>query len=248
MLQPFIPYYGAKWKLAQRLVPPQRTHVIEPFAGGAGYSCYWEPPKVTLIELNPVVYGVWKYLQGVSPAELKRLPSNISHINELPSRVCEEARALIGFWFDARSAKPAHNRSNWAKIPCLRAFYWSETIKWRLASQVHRIRHWKIKEGSYEQVPDVEAHWHIDPPYNNTAGRSYRCHNLDYRALGKWCKRRRGFVQVCENDGAKWLPFKPLTIMATHRPTGYTAEAVYETGKAVRRVKHKATECRKGDE
>jgi site-specific DNA-adenine methylase len=87
-MQPFIPYYGGKWKLAQRLGPPQRTHVIEPFAGGAGYSCFWEPKKVTLIERDPVVYGVWKFLQKASAKELMRLPSNIWHIDELPSRLC----------------------------------------------------------------------------------------------------------------------------------------------------------------
>jgi hypothetical protein len=229
MLLPFLPYYGSKWKLAECYGPPQRPHVIEPFAGGAGYSCYWEPPKVTLIERDPVVFGVWKYLQRVSPKELMRLPSSISHIDELPSRVCEEARALIGFWF-ARpgSAKPARRRCDWAQIPSRRPSFWSETIKSRLATQVDRIRHWKIIEGGYEHAPDVEAHWHIDAPYNNAAGLAYRCHGINYRPLATWCKLRQGFVQVCEQDGAKWLPFKPFTIVQTNRARGFSAEVVYE--------------------
>jgi hypothetical protein len=99
-MQPFFLYYGGKWRLADRLGPPQRDHVIEPFAGSAGYSCFWEPKKVTLIERDPLVYGVWKFLQKVSPSELLRLPSNISHADELLSRVCEEAKWLIGFWFN----------------------------------------------------------------------------------------------------------------------------------------------------
>ena len=37
-----------------------------------------------------------------------------------------------------------------------------------------------------------------------------------------------GPVQVCENDGATWLPFEPLSIVGTHRERGYTAEAVCE--------------------
>jgi site-specific DNA-adenine methylase len=87
-MQPFFLYYGGKWRLAERLGPPQRAHVIEPFAGSAGYCCYWEPKKVTLIDADPVVVGVWKFLKRVSPAELRRLPSNISHVDELPPRVC----------------------------------------------------------------------------------------------------------------------------------------------------------------
>jgi site-specific DNA-adenine methylase len=54
-MQPFFLYYGGKWRLADRLGPPQRDHVIEPFAGSAGYSVFWEPKKVTLIERDPVV-------------------------------------------------------------------------------------------------------------------------------------------------------------------------------------------------
>ena len=97
-----------------------------------------------------------------------------------------------------------------------------------VARQVDRIRHWKIIEGTWEDASDIDAHWHIDPPYQNPAGRVYRYNGVNRRELAKWCKRRRGFVQVCENDGAKWLRFEPLSIVHTHRARGYTAEAVYE--------------------
>ena len=106
-MQPFFSYYGGKWKLAKLYCRPRCEHVIEPFAGGAGYSVYWESKKVTLIERNPVVYGVWKYLQRVSPREVMRLPSNITHVDELPSRVCQEAKSLIGFWFGLRAPESA---------------------------------------------------------------------------------------------------------------------------------------------
>jgi hypothetical protein len=229
-MQPFFSYFGGKWKLAKRYGRPRCEHVIEPFAGAAGYSVYWEPKKVTLIERNPKVYGVWDYLRRVSPAEVMRLPSNISHVDELPSRVCQEAKWLIGFWFNQGGLpNPGRSRCNWARRPCLVAHFWSETIKWRLATQVDRIRHWNIIEGSWEQAPDIKAHWHIDPPYNNAAGRLYRCNQVDYSALEQWCKRRWGFVQVCENDGATWLPFRSFSILPTNRGRGYSAEAVYES-------------------
>jgi hypothetical protein len=212
-MQPFFSYYGGKWKLAERYGPPQRDHVVEPFAGSAGYSVYWEPKKVTLIERNPVVYGVWKYLQAASPRELMRLPSNISDVEELPGSVCQEAKSLIGFWFDAGPVKPAVRRSNWARQPMQASHFWSETIKLRLAHQVDRIRHWKIIEGSWEQAPDIRAHWHVDPPYNNAAGSLYRHNGVDHAALARWCKTRPGFVQVCENEGATWLPFETFSIV-----------------------------------
>ena len=94
--------------------------------------------------------------------------------------------------------------------------------------QVDRIRHWTIIQGTWDEAPDIHAHWHIDPPYNNPAGRLYPCNQVDYLALENWCRQRRGFVQVCENDGATWLPFKPFSIVKTHRARGYSVEALYE--------------------
>jgi hypothetical protein len=148
MLQPFFSYAGAKFREAVLLGPPRYNHVIESFAGSAAYSCVWEPAQVTLIEANPVVCGVLKFLQRVSPDEIMRLPSNISHVDELPPWVCEEERNLIGFWFDAGLAAPSLRRCNWGHNPNRHSFYWSETVKHRLASQVDRIGHWNIVWGS----------------------------------------------------------------------------------------------------
>jgi hypothetical protein len=227
-VRPFFWYFGSKWKIAERLGPPQCDHVIEPFAGSAGYSTFWEPTKVTLIERDPVVCGVWKFLQRTSPTELMRLPSNISHVDELLPRVCQEARSFICFWFDHGLEAPMVHRSNWARRPRRAAHYWSETVKLRLARQVERIRHWSIIEGSWEEAANVRAHWHIDAPYSNEAGQRYRFHKVDYATLAKWCKRRRGFAQVCAQYGAEWLPFEPFTILPTRRVHSYTAEAIFE--------------------
>ena len=49
----FANYFGGKTKLARRFGPPQREHVIEPFAGLAGYASYWLPRQVTLVEKRP---------------------------------------------------------------------------------------------------------------------------------------------------------------------------------------------------
>ena len=58
-------------------------------------------------------------------------------------------------------------RRSKGRNPRYAAFFWSETIELRLASKVERIRHWTIIEGSSDRAPDIEAHWHIDPPYQN---------------------------------------------------------------------------------
>lgn len=228
MLKSFFNRYGAKRSLANRYGPPRCDHVIEPFAGGAGYSCYWEPPRVTLIDADEEIVELWEYLKAVSPEELLRLPTNIFHLDELPKQTPKAARTLVGLWLNQNSATRANVRSPWAKDPNRQARYWSETTKHRIASQLERIRHWTIIHGSYEQAPATEAHWFIDPPYSGAAGRAYRHHDIDYKKLARWCRRRPGFVQVCEQWPADWLPFDPLHALKTHRARGYSIELLYE--------------------
>jgi hypothetical protein len=232
-MQLFFPYYGGKLKLAADLGPPQRDHVIEPFAGAAGFSVFWEPRAVTLVERDPIIVGLWRFLRRVRSAELMRLPSNISDVGELPAGLPEEARWLIGFWFNHGLAQPGVHRSNWARQARYHGRFWSKTVKLRLATQVERIRHWKVIEGSYESAPDIEAHWHIDPPYAAT-GHAYRFNGIKYELLAEWCLQRRGFVQVCEAQGADWLRFEPLVevdnsgIRGRNSRRGLSREAVFE--------------------
>jgi hypothetical protein len=171
------------------------------------------------------VIGVWKYLKRASSAEIMKLPTEIDSVAEIPANVCEEARNLIAFWFDRSLKRPGRTRSNWARSAETRYKFWGQGIRRRIANQVERTRHWKIIEGDWHDAPDVEAHWFIDPPYA-IAGKSYTFNHIDRVALAAWCKTRRGFVTVCEAQGAKWLPFEPLIFVRT--PRGFSAEAIFE--------------------
>jgi hypothetical protein len=224
-MRPFINFFGGKWSMARRLGVPQRGHVIEPFAGSAGYSTYWQPSQVTLIERDPVIFGLWDYLRRASPREIMALPVDINSVDEL--HACQEAKWLVGFWLNRGLAQPAKRRSNWARSDKYRFAFWGQHIRQRIASQVEHIRHWKIIEGDWWEAPDIEAHWHIDPPYVE-AGRCYRFNNINRKTLAEWCKERRGFVQVCEADGADWLPFTSFTIGNTPRVGRFSAEALFE--------------------
>lgn len=209
-MKPFFSFYGAKWKLAKRFGQPRWPHVIEPFAGSAGYSVHWEPRQVTLVEKDDVIAGVWDYLIRVEGQEVMKLPININDKDELPAWVPQEAVNLIGFWFDHGMRQPSVRRSKWARSNQFQHEFWGQRIRQRIAGQVGMIKHWKLVHGGYEKAGNATAHWHIDPPYCNGAGRLYKHHSVDYVALGAWCKKRKGFVQVCENGGAEWLPFQPM--------------------------------------
>jgi len=226
-------YYGSKFVMARRLGPPQRDVIIEPFAGSAGYSCYWQAKKVILVDVDPIIAGLWRYLIKVKEEEILGLSVDIDEVSQLRG-ACQEAKHLVGFWFNFAEARPLQRRGHWAREHGLRRQFWGERIRSRIAHSLKHIRKWKVIEGHYWKAPDIDAHWHIDPPYQR-AGYGYKHGNrLDYSALGAWCRTRPGFVQVCEHTSADWLPF--VEFARTRGNTGknrrkrYSAEGVFQSG------------------
>ena len=217
-LRGFFRYFGSKVGAAHKYPRPEHAHVIEPFAGAAGYATMHYRHKVTLVERSPVVAGVWRYLIAVTPAELLSLPDVAGRVEDLPAWVPQEARWLIGYWcgFPCRDpaphAFPGETRQKLAQEHGAKvsADIWSRRTRFRLATQLKYIRHWKVVEGDYTDAPDIAATWFIDPPYQGVdaiySGGSHGA--MDFAALGDWCRSRRGRVIVCEQAGADWLPFR----------------------------------------
>lgn len=102
-------------------------------------------------------------------------------------------------------------------------------MKERVASQVEHIRHWRVIEGDYTAAPSIVATWFIDPPYQIAGNKVYvhKAKDIDYDALGVWSKAREGQVMVCENDGAAWLPFRPLYSTTTAMNGACNQEALW---------------------
>lgn len=234
-LKPFWRYYGGKFRAAPRYPAPRHATIVEPFAGSAGYSMRYPDRRVILIEKYPVVAEMWRYLVSVSEEEIRRIPLNPKHVSEVPSWVPQPARHLIGWWFNNATASPCLALSaGRIKLASMgrKLEGWTEHTRERVASQLHAIRHWQIIEGDYTAAPDVEATWFVDPPYNNYVGAHYKHgpNGIDYAALGDWCRRRRGQVLVCENEGADWLPFRPFaTFKAALFATG-SREVLWASG------------------
>jgi hypothetical protein len=213
-LKPFWTYYGGKYRAAPKYAPPTHKTIIEPFAGAAGYSMRYPDRDVVLVEKYPTIAEMWRYLISVNPAEVMAIPL-VDTLDDLPSWVPQGARDLVGFTLGYAAAAPRRRISagHVAQRLTGRKFRgWSAAQRERVARQVEMIRHWKVIEGDYSSAPNVPATWFIDPPYNNRAGRTYVHSDLDYEALGGWCKTRAGQVVVCENAGAEWLPFRPFEI------------------------------------
>jgi site-specific DNA-adenine methylase len=215
-LKPFFSYFGSKWRTARRYPQPLHPHIIEPFAGSAGYALHYPHLQVTLYDLNEIICGVWDYLIRVSATELASLPTEIQHIDDLD--LCQEAKWLLGFWMNKGATAPRKTPCQWAKDHGESKGFWGPRFRQRLVEQVEHIRHWKIVQASYTDIINRSATWFIDPPYQ-TQGKHYKHNDIDYGQLNQWCQERDGQVIVCEASGADWLPFRFLvrTMAVPHR-------------------------------
>lgn len=220
-------YYGAKTNIIDLYPAPKHDKIIEPFAGTARYALKYFDRDVLLVDKYEVITKIWQWLQKCEQADILNLPRFKAGDNINDHKYdCEEQRYLVGFlvgfgFTDPRkTATPRlRNRPNAMNY----------TIK-KIASQLWKIKHWEIRSGSYEDIPNQKASWFIDPPYEH-GGHAYRCSNkhIDFKHLGAWCRTREGQVIVCENMKATWMDFKP---MATQNVlSGKNFEAIWSNEK-----------------
>lgn len=223
MLKPLFPYYGSKWRDARRYAEP-RGVVIEPFAGSAGYSVYWGVSAARLYDVDPIIVGLWSYLIRTSAEEILALPDLEvgQSVDDFP--LPQEAKWLIGFWLNRGSAQPKKSKTAFSARTDKAQLVWSSRARERIATQLHGVRGWTIEQRSFQDIPNQEATWFIDPPYVDK-GRYYRHSAVDYPALATWTRSRLGRVFACEQAGADWLPFEPLAVIKSTK--GTSAEVVY---------------------
>lgn len=233
-LRPLFKYFGAKHRIAAKYPPPEHSIIVEPFAGSAAYATLHHDRDVILVEKDPTIAGLWRYLIRASASEIGRLPllrggQTVDDLRRLPP----EARSLIGFWLRTGSPTPRTKPSSWAKNPEYADRFWGPEVRERVAASVELIRHWRVIEGDYSKAPEVEASWFIDPPYQRS-GDAYE-HGpagIDYRELARWVHGRKGLSIVCEQEGARWLPFRHFadgTANASKKGDKISREVAYVT-------------------
>lgn len=213
--------------MAKHYGKPRHDIVIEPFAGGACYSLYWNCRVVKLYDLDEDLCSIWDYLIHCSESDIARLPDYIEDVAQLQILTRPEA-LLISRWLYASPTVGVVTNSNLGfykrKIAAGFKWLWSTHVKERIIRQKPLIADWTIMHCSYQEVPNIEAHWFIDPPYRNlkTTKYKYGRSNIDYSELSEWCRSRKGAVDVCEKqienvegylpflEPTHYLPFKDL--------------------------------------
>lgn len=208
---------------------PRFDTVIEPFAGSACYSTFWEPREVLLYDIDTEICLLWDYLINCSEKDIAAIPEcfeTIEEINALQPPVSTLVKRWIWFAETTEGRKSLRFHKKYRKST--NAGTWTAAARSRIIRQLPKIRHWKIEQCDYRNIPNREAHWHIDPPYNSKAGQSYRhgSKDIDFSHLSQWCKEREGTADVCEKAGANWLPFTPLKTQVNTWRTSFQ-EVIY---------------------
>lgn len=200
-------YYGSKSRVVHLYPPPKHGRIIEPFAGSARYSLRYFERDVLLVDAYDVVIRIWKYLQQCSPKDIMGLPKLPAGADLRKLNLSEDERMFLGMLAGIASTAPRFTVSKFSGEHNGR----KNRMK-RIADQLHKIKHWQFLHGSYEEIPNQEATWFIDSPYQN-GGHAYIKNKIDFNHLAIWSKEREGQVIVCENSKADWLPFNPLSKM-----------------------------------
>jgi site-specific DNA-adenine methylase len=225
-------YYGGKSKIIKYYPIPKYNTIIEPFAGSARYALEFGKGKdIWLNDKYDVVYKIWKYLINSNPEQINNLP-NIKKGDDIRKfNLPEEERYLLGFSVGNGRASPSYtvtsfgDQTSYPKTDSR----WRPNSTWtltknRILKNLDLIKNWKITNLDYLDLPNIEATWYIDAPYQ-FGGDLYPENKINFQELAEWCKSRKGQIIVCENSKANWLPFKNLKEMSGQKHR--TMESIY---------------------
>jgi site-specific DNA-adenine methylase len=242
-----VNYYGSKSKMASKYPKPSYEMIVEPFAGMAAYSLLHCEKKVILNDMDDRVVAIWRAMLTMPIDEiLSYIPLHANQGDRVSAFIDKDtpfgivqmmrACANVGAFGDKGvydvitpfASKSWESGSDGMNLIHRRLRYWHP-----------RIQHWEIYQGSYDDLPNHEATWFVDPPYSGGApgsgqkGSEYKHWKVDYPHLAQWVMDRNGQTITCEQKGASWLSFEVLGLMMS---TGFygpvdTVEVVHLGGK-----------------
>lgn len=218
---PLFKWFGSKWLSSKTLPAPIHDSIVEPFAGGAGYSLRHSSSKVLICESDPHIYKLWAWLiNGATEALIREIPLGVPEGTDIRSLGLNEGQQLLlKSWQRTNNVGNCWTISPWGNKPG----QFTANTRARVASEFGAISHWKVLfDGmSALRTIDVEATWFIDPPYEFNY--QYRQTPVNYQELGELAKNKKGQVIVCEAVCPKtgsipsWLTFKNFGSRITSR-------------------------------
>lgn len=208
---PLFKWFGSKWMSGKHLPAPTHDSIIEPFAGGAGYSLRYADRKVVLAEADPHLSVLWTYLIGkATEGNIREIPIGVKEGTDIRTLGLTLGQAtLLKSWQRTNNVGNCWTISPWGNKPG----QWTANTRARVASEVGAVKHWRVlSSASAAFTTGAEATWLVDPPY--LYNYNYRSIPLDYAALAKAVRKCRGQIIACEaicpKTGAtpNYLPFQ----------------------------------------
>lgn len=221
---PLFKVFGSKWQASKHLPPPEYDRIVEPFAGGAGYSLRHSDHNVFLCERNDNVRDLWRWLIEAKPDEILDVPINVPVGTDIRELGLASGQALLlKNWQRTNNCGSCWTISKWGHLPG----QWTANTRARVAEESQAIKHWEVIGPWYETAfakfdyDGCPVTWLIDPPYSGNY--QYGMPPINYYDLASDCLSAKGQVIVCEAMDPKtgnvpnWLPFEPWQSRVTSR-------------------------------
>jgi len=218
---PLFKWFGSKWTASKHYPTPKYESVIEPFAGGAGYSLRHFATKVTIAETDPHISQLWKWIvTEATETDVRAIPLGLPIGTDIREIGLSDGQALLlKTWQRTNNVGSCWTISSWGNL----SGQWTENTRSRVASEIHLVKHWTVVDDGLALMKNhlEPATWFVDPPYFSNY--KYRQDLLDYTKLGTTVRNLLGQVIVCEarcpvtNEIPPWLPFVDSHCVVTSR-------------------------------
>lgn len=225
-IHPLFKWFGSKWLSSKTLPPPKHDRIVEPFAGGAGYSLRYCERDVLICENDLHLAKLWPWLIGeATEAMIRDIPIGVPIGTDIRTLGLSQGQALLlKSWQRTNNVGDCWTISPWGNKPG----QWTANTSARVAEEVHAIKHWQFAlDGMRVMQHAIElgaatSMWFLDPMYEfNYQYRNKIGH--DYAELGRLAQALPGQAVVCEAVCPKtgkvpnWLPFEHFGERITSR-------------------------------
>jgi hypothetical protein len=225
-IRPLFKWFGSKWQAAPKYPAPKFDRIVEPFAGGAGYSLRYPDKQVTICETNPNLQILWPWLiHEATEALVREIPIDIPVGTDIRMLGLSTGQSyLLKTWQRTNTTGGCWTISPWGNKPG----QWTANTRARVAEEVYAIKHWKFEPDGLrvfraaKELDLSSSTWFVDPmymfnyQYNASIGH-------DYEELGRLVRALSGQTIVCEGAEPRtgklptWLPFRHFAIRPTSR-------------------------------
>lgn len=236
---PLFKWFGSKWQSAKRYPPPEHDRIIEPYAGGAGYSLNYCDRQVTIWDEDINVAFLWSWIITVATSEqVQEIPIGLAQGTDIRTIGLSYGQMLLlKHWQRTNNVGDCWTVSPWGHLPG----QWTANTRARVAEEVHAVKHWLLDSGLHTDgwANSEPATWMIDPPYLYNYRYSRALPEFDFSALARNVRsiQEGSLVIVCEAACKKtghipsYLPFCPSHESVTSRrktsQSHHSREALY---------------------